>query len=167
MNVIQRQVGVARAKRGAPGAGKRGIGPLAEVHVVVLRRGRPGSAHAVIHTNADIIAAGLEVLAATDASWSTATRRNESERARMLSACEGPADPKERQPLIDCVADPRTQEEDSVRGHLTARAIRAGRKGIRCRSRSIGVCAVVILASDGVIIGLEAPHPLINLEVVA
>ena len=68
VDVIQRQVGVGVANCSlGGGAGKRRVGSLAEVHVVVFRRDRPRSAQPVVKAGADIEAAGLEVLAAADA----------------------------------------------------------------------------------------------------
>src|SRR5208283_3129182 len=112
VDVIQGQVGVARANCRAGGAGERGVRPLAQVHIVVLGGEGPWPGRAVIQTNTHIPAAGLEVLAAADAARRSrrivAGGRNEAERRGMLSAGEGPAGPDERQPLIERVAEPWT-----------------------------------------------------------
>jgi hypothetical protein len=64
VDVIQRKIRVigANLRYGSLGgrARERGVGPLAEVHVVVLRVERPRSLYSVVKTDADIEAARLE-----------------------------------------------------------------------------------------------------------
>src|SRR5208283_4689764 len=70
VDVIQRKIAICGANtRRYPGggAGHTRVAALAEVHVVVFRGDRPRSAQPVVKPGADIVAAGLEVLAAGDA----------------------------------------------------------------------------------------------------
>ena len=85
----------------------------------------------------------------------------------MLSAGEGRTGPKERQPLIDRAADPWTQQADTIRAHLAVKGIGAVRDPAHTSVRisHIGIRAVIALVADGVIVGLEAPHPLVDLKV--
>src|SRR6202044_1051947 len=170
VDVIQRKIGVSVAKLRpslGSGTGERGIRSLAEVHVVVLRCERPRPLYIVIDSEADVITAGLVVLAAAEEiAGSRVARGSVGELRRMLSGREGAAHPKVGQPLIHRVPDPRAQQEDSVRAHLAGRGIGTGRNGIGGACRRIDERARVALAADGIIIRFEPPNPLVVLKVV-
>src|SRR5208282_5839629 len=96
--------------------------------------------------------------------------RNEAERRGVLSARKGRTGPHPRQPLVERITDPGTQKADAVRAHLAVDGIGAVRDtsiGAGVRIPRISVRAVIALVADRIVVGLEAPHPLVDLKVVA